>query len=476
MINYFPKYISSKAVTVYVAALIVVSMLFMSRIMLWYWFVFGLVEVLCFFYFSNILTKKWGNYSEKRFKKKVFTASLMIRIVYVIFSYWFFSYMYGDPFGASAADAIFYDSMGKFGHTLLSQGVFDFYEEFNHYAGSVALSDTGYPTYLSYVYFLTDDSIFFTRIIKAFMGAFLCVLIYKLATRNFGETTGRMAAIFCMLMPNLIYYCGFHLKEAEMIFLVVAFMERADNAIRSPKFTFSNLILPILLAGSLFFFRTVLGATALFAFFTAVFLTSQRVMQMNKRIVLGIWILVAIAYFMGGRIANEVEEVWQNRAENQSRSMEWRAERKGGNQFAKYAGAAVFAPMIFTIPFPTMLETPGQENQRMIHGGNFVKNIISFFTILAFFLLFFKWKTWKNHILILVFIGGYLAVIAQSAFAHSERFHLPVLPFALILAAFGVSQMTNKRYKQWFNWWTIVIFVAIVGWSWFKLAGRGMID
>ena len=60
---------------------------------------------------------------------------------------------------------------------------------------------------------------------------------------------------------------------------------------------------------------------------------------------------------------------------SQQQSMEWRAEREGGNQFAKYASKSIFAPMIMVIPFPTMVETPGQENQRMIHGGNYVKNI-----------------------------------------------------------------------------------------------------
>ena len=67
----------------------------------------------------------------------------------------------------------------------------------------------------------------------------------------------------------------------------------------------------------------------------------------------------------------------------------------------------------------------------------------------------------------------YLAVIALSAFAQSERFHLPALPFALLFAAYGVSQMRNKDIR-WFNIWLVFIFLANIGWSWFKLAGRGM--
>jgi len=44
----------------------------------------------------------------------------------------------------------------------------------------------------------------------------------------------------------------------------------------------------------------------------------------------------------------------------------------------------------------------------------------------------------------------------------------------LILAAVGISRMTN-RYKKYFWWWMGIIFIAIVGWNWFKLAGRGMV-
>ena len=473
MINFFPKYIANRAIMVYIAALFAVTVLFMRHAMSWYWFVFGLVAVLCFFHFSNVLTKKWGNYSQKLFTRKLFTTALIIRVVYVIFSYWFYTFMTGQPLEFYAADSAAYHRVGMFMARALSYGNWGVFAEI---MDDVGPSDTGFFSYLGVMYWIFGDSILIFRLIRTLLGAYMCVLVYKLAVRNFGETTGRMAAIFCMLMPNLIYYCGLHLKELEMVFLAVAFVERADYAMRSPKFTVGNMILPILLAGSLFFFRTVLGAAALFAFFVAVFLTSQRVMKMNKRIVLGILIIVTVGYFMGGRIAMEVEGFWADRDINQANSMEWRAQREGGNVFAEYAGAAIFAPLIFTIPFPAMHEVPLlHKNQRMIHGGNFVKNITSFFTILAIFLLFFKSKTWKNHILILTFTGAYLGIIALSAFAHSERFHLPALPFALILAAYGISQMTNKRYKMWFNWWSIFIFVACVGWNFFKLLGRGLV-
>ena len=149
---------------------------------------------------------------------------------------------------------------------------------------------------------------------------------------------------------------------------------------------------------------------------------------------------------------------------------------KGGNvqKFAKYAGAAVFAPMIFTIPFPTMTEVPGQENLKMIHGGNFVKNITSFFTILALFILLFS-GDWRKHVLPIAILCGYLVVLTFSSFAQSERFHLPSVPFAMMFAAYGISYMRNPKYKRWFRMWCVLMFIAAIAWNWFKLAGRGMI-
>lgn len=472
MLEYFPKHFTSKAITLYLVVLVLVNIAFMNHFMpLLYW-AFGIISVMAFFYFSNQFTRQWGIYSEKLFAKKLFRTALIIRIVYVVFSYYFYQAMTGVPFEFHAADVMFYNNMGEFGANQLLNGNFDLLTAFRTQDKGIAFSDSGYPYYLSIIYALTGNSILIARLFKALWSAWMCVLIYKLAARNFDESVARMAAIFCMLMPNFIYYCGIHLKETEMVFLAVFFLERADHLLRGKNYSFMSVFPVMLIGASLFVFRTPLGATAMFALFTTVFLSSKRVMKMNKKIVLGIWVFVVIVYFVGGTIATEIEELWQARQGNQETSMQWRATREGGNEFAKYASASVFAPMIFVIPFPTMVNTPGQDNQRMIHGGNYIKNIMAFFTIFALFLVV-KQRRWGDYLLIGSYTIGYLGVIAFSAFAHSERFHLPALPMILVMAAYGISQVTNKT-KRYYMFWLAFIFVAIVAWSWFKLAGRGL--
>jgi hypothetical protein len=169
--------------------------------------------------------------------------------------------------------------------------------------------------------------------------------------------------------------------------------------------------------------------------------------------------------------------MWETGASEQQNNMEWRSIRSGAlsQRFAKYAGASVFAPMIFTLPFPTMTDTPNQENQKLIHGGNFVKNIVSYFTIMSLIFLLFSGE-WRKYVLPLAVLCGYLVVLTFSNFAQSERFHQPILPFILLFAAYGINLMNNIKWiKQYFPYWCVLMFLAALAWNWFKLAGRGMI-
>lgn len=436
--------------------------------MKWYWIVFGLVEVIGFFYFSNTLTKKWSFISSKKFVKNIFLCTFLIRVAWVFFSYFFFNSMTGQPFEFHASDALHYHNESWW-FTAYPLSI----DSIEGYFGWAALSDRGYFIYLSTIYRIFGDSIIIVRLIKALLGAWTCVILYRFAVRTFGEEVGRIGAILYMLMPNLIYYTGLHLKETEMIFLLVAFIDRADYTLRSKDYSFFNIALCLLLGGLLFLFRTVLGVTAFFALFSAVLFSNAQVIKWKKRLMLFVWVIVAVLYFMGGRIMTEVEEIWMLRGENQQTNIEYRSTREGGNQLAKYASASIFAPAIFILPFPTMVETPLQESMRLLHGGYYVKNLMAFFTMFALIWVF-RNKKWRDYVLIGSFTIFYLIVIALSAFASSERFHLPVLPFELIMGAFAITKITNKT-KKYYDFYLVLLFLIVVGWNWFKLAGRGAI-
>ena len=330
MLNYFPKYFTSKAISLYLGVLVLCNLIFISHPLPLIWWAFGMVEVLSFFYFSNQLTRTWSTCTEKRFIQKLFQTALIIRIGWVVFSYFFYTFMTGQPFEFDAGDASGYHEEALWLVDMFHKGDIQAFLVFN----KGRMSDVGYPFYLGVQYWLTGGSIMIARLLKALYGAYTCVLIYKLANRNFGDSVGRMAAIFCMLMPNLILYTGLHVKETEMLLLTVAFVERADAMFRNKNFSFIEIAPPVILAGLLFFFRTVLGAAAIMALFTTLLFTSTKILGFGKRIILIVWILAVVGFFVGGTISTEVESVWAAREKNQENSMKMRSTEANGNKFA----------------------------------------------------------------------------------------------------------------------------------------------
>ena len=466
MVTFFPKQIASKGLVLYIASITIVSVMYVSYAIPWYFMLIGLAEVLLFFILASKYSKSWLKFSSNGFEKKVFWAAFFLRLVWVVFSYFFYIEQTGQPFEYGAADSQAYHDEAEW----LSNIDWDYVMDYLFYRRR-GYSDSGYPFYLTVLYKIVGVNIIIARIFKSIISAFMCVLIYRLASRNIGEEPARMAAVFAVLMPNLYVYCGLHLKETEMIFLEVAFLERTDAAMRSKKLKFWDVVVPLLLCGSLFLFRTALGAVAAMSFFTALLFSSKKVATKARKIKIAVWFIVAVMVVGGSAIVNEIEDLLQNRDTNQQRRRLEQTMR--GNQWAKYATGAVMAPMVFVLPFTTMVDT-GQYNQLVVHGGNFVRNFMGVFVLIGLFSAIFTKKNWRNFALIGSFTIFYFIVIALSAFANSERFLLPGLPGLLIIAAYGVSELTAKSFKFVKLWYFVVVMMQ-VGWAFFKLGSRGWV-
>lgn len=478
-----PDWFAIYAIATYALALLGVNLLYWEYATEWYFWLFGFMWVVGFFSLSVNFTRKW---SEKNFQKaksierKLFWTGFAIRILYATAIYFFYIEMTGQPFEFAADDSKGYVEVAQDwalywqgGHLL--QILIDT-------ATKAGYSDLGYPLFILIPMrlFSADVAILFTRWINAIFGAYTAVIIYRLTRRSMNESTARMAAIFCMLHPVLICYVGFSLKEVFMTWLVVLFIDMADQLLRSQKYNFATIAPIVLIGGSLFFFRTVLGMVAFMALFAALVLMSNKIVSVGRKIIMGLIIGGILLFSASDKILRDIQVITDTDVvEVQKNTMEKRyGSGKGnkeytGNNFANYAGAAVFAPMIFTIPFPTMVEaTIGQEDMRLIHGGNWMRNIMSGFVILAMLMLLLS-GDWRNYTLPLAMVLGYLAVLVFSAFAQSLRFHIPVMPFEMIFAAYAITQL-RSRHKRWYLYWCLFMVVACFAWNWFKLAGRGL--
>lgn len=465
IIYFLPKYYSKNAILAFFIALVICSFLFRSNILPLQWIAFSIIGLVGFFYFASRLTTKWSHFSEEKFKQSLFGTTFFLQLLWVIFSYYYFIYQTGQPFDFESADSITY-------HTSASDLAERGFAKIDSALWGMGLSDRGFPIYLSIIYMIFGNYVIIPRILNAFWGAWGAILIYKIAKRNFGESAGRIAGVFAMLLPNFIYYAGLHLKEPVMIFLLLAFMERADYLLRGNRITFLNIIIACLLGASLFFFRTVLGLSAIFALFSSLLLSKKTGVNWLNRLVLITWFLIITWMFLATRIQGEINYLIQGQ-DQQEVNMQYRAAREGGNELATYGTAVVFLPFMFVAPFPTLVNIESQQQQMLLAGAYFVKNIFSFFVILAL-ILFIKRKMLRKHILILSFAFSYLIILANSSFAISERFHLPVMPFLLIIASYGVTQISTRN-KKYFLPYLGLIIVLVIAWNWFKLAGRGAV-
>lgn len=467
MVSFFPKKIAYQAIIVYLIALVSVSLFYSAYAMRFGYMLLGVVFVTGFFLETQNCTQVWGKRSEKRFISDLFMLAVCLRLVWVVASYFYYIKTTGRPFEFDTADALGYHEEAKW---LVEEGwgtMMDYYFG----SGYHGLSDVGYPLYLTILYNIFGPVVIIPRIIKAFLSAYTCVLIYKLSSRTFEESTGRMAGIMAALMPNLIIYCGYHLKETEMLFLEVAFLERMDYLMRSRKTTPLNLLLPVAILASMFFFRTVFGAAAAFSFITAVVVSSVPAMRKGwKRTALIGWGVLSLVFFAGGRIVTEVESYWEGRGENIEKKRYEQTVR--GNQWAQYATEAVMAPMVFVLPFSTMVDVDQQYAQQTKHGGNFIRNFMGFFALLAI-IEAFRRKQWRDFSLIGAFVIGYLGVVSLSGFSNSERFLLPGLPCLIMMWAYGVSALRKWSFKL-LPYWCIVVFAMEFAWAYFKLGSRGL--
>lgn len=466
------------------------SMAFFYVIMLLCWMAFGYVpgfdlwivaaiSIPLFFYGGQSMSKSWSRTKEKQFVRNVFVAGLIIRIIWVLYCALVFNPEHHGTLYGDRADVDWYIPFAKDIALWISGDLDKSFPELMVFHGS-AIDDVGYPMWLALGYTIWGEwsEAFIHMLLKCFFTAYCAVSIYRVAKRHFGEGTARMAAIFVCLNPNMIYWCGNMFKEAEMVFLCCLAIDNFDKVLSAgKKFTIKNLLPGMLAATALMFFRTALGMVVFLAVFAHIVMASQRVMSMGKKILAGVLVASVLAVSMGDRIRMQSKELVESAQSNsQNTNMEWRGKREGGNSFAKYAGAAVFAPLIFTIPFPTFNQANEyQLLQVQLSGGSYIKNIFSFFVIMVMILMLISGE-WRKHVFILAYTVGYLMVLVMSNFAQSGRFHMPIWPMLMLFAAYGIQiAKGNGKMKRWFTLVLVAEVFICIAWNWFKLKGRGMI-
>ena len=197
MIPFLPKQIATRSIWIYLGTLAAVSLLLFHYAMGPEFITMGIVWVVGFFLLSAWYSQRWQSLSVKRFSAVVFLVALGLRVVWVLFSYWFFTASTGIPFEFAAGDSVWYYTEAVGNIRTPWRAVWNYL-----FTDSTTVSDSGYVFYLTFLAKIFGDSILLPRLVNSVLGAGTCVQLYYLAKRNIGEEGGRLAAILPVSCPT----------------------------------------------------------------------------------------------------------------------------------------------------------------------------------------------------------------------------------------------------------------------------------
>ena len=462
------RYIALYGVGVYLLALLVISMMFRDHALELKWMLWGIGEVLFFFVLTTVFYPRWKYDEPKKFWRKIFWVALAIRLLYVVLSYYYFKLSLGYAFDGPG-DAVGYYNRSVYLSRYIRRGDFGIAIDFLK-GYSMGFSDHGYLIWLTLLHTIFGRGVLVARVFKALMSAYLCIVVYKLASRTFGERTGRLAAVMCVFMPILIQLTGMHIKEMEMIFLSILALERMDYLIRSKKYTFWNILFPILLVGLSFGFRTVIGMCLIFAFIVFVILSPNNLVKRRTKIITLSITAAVFLIFLFTVIGSEMKIIYRlnfSGADYMAKKYESMGLKYGEISKSKY-----LFPGAFVLPLSPMVDVSPDHN-KLIHGSTYVKNFLAFFAMLAI-VIAIRQKKWRDFSLIGAYELSYLAIIMFTFTSNSERFHEPAIPLILVMAAYAMTHLRRKDLKIFYVYCG-VLFVALFVWNWLKLSARGLV-
>ena len=467
--NKLLRHIFFIGIGLYLAALLTISLAFRDFALQLKWMLWGIGEVLFFFLFTIVFYPRWKKDDPKRFWRKVFWTAFAIRAVYAFVMCYYYYWETGIAFEYDAADSIWYHPAAAYLSKCVRGGYISYvFKYLNAY--TMGYSDQGYVLWLTLVYTIFGRSWLVPRLFKALMHAYLCIVVWKLGSRTMGERTGRLAAVMCVFMPILIQTCGLHTKEAEMIFLSIFALERMDYLIRSKKYTFWNILVPILLTVLTFGFRTIIGMCLIFAFLVFVLLSSKDLVGRKGKIVIASSVVVVFFVFLFSPVGREIKII--NRLKFTDLNYQSEKYETMGMRHGELAKSYYLAPGAFVLPLAPMVEESPDHN-KMIHGSTYVKNFLAFFAMLAI-VIAFRQKKWRDFSLIGAYEFSYLAIIMFSFAANSERYHEPAIPLLVLMAAYAMTHLCHKDLKIFYVYCGL-LFVALFVWNWLKLSARGLV-
>lgn len=467
--NNWPLAFSKRAIIYSIVVPIIISLLYPSFFIPVGLYTIGIIIVAFFFLGLSHFTKSWSTLPYRVFEAKLFRYSFLFRFIYVFYLY---ALVYvidplSFPFELNAADSWVYHNAA----VVLSKTSFsDFFNVLPDLMKS--RSDYGYPIYQGIIYSIFGPYTLPVRLINCFLGSYTVVLLSRITHHIFTEKHARIAGIIAMLFPSLLWFGAIQLKETLMLFITVLAFYQAIDLHSKNRLSLKSLIVIVLSVTFLFYFRTfhaVLVMLSIIIYFSLNWVRNLSV----KKLVIIVTISSSVVVVMNSiGLFSDVEAQYNDKENIFTRNLQGEVNLLRNISFKEAAVAPLVIIGSFITPFPSFLDTEKRQMPIIARFQNeMVRNLLYYFAILGVIICFKK--SFKKTSILLFFIFSYLYVITAAANSFQDRFHLPMVPFIIIMMSVGIVESKVKWIHRW-NWYIVFIFVAHISWSIFKLIIRGL--
>jgi len=416
-------------------------------------------------------SKAWQN--NDSFIQRLFLHSVLYRSIGIGFLY-LLTYFY-DP-GNLPMEVYAQDSWNyHFSGTMVADAL----EEESPISMALASiwkseTDYGFATIIGFIYYIFGKNIVLIKLFNALLGSLTVIRIYQITRITYDEQRARLAGIITMLMPALLWFTGFYLKETTLIFLIANIGYLTYRIILRKKFRVLNSLLILCHFGIIFYFRVVLAPLLIMC--TILQILCHKSSNRNYKIssILISILFVCGSYFVMTELGmnKHIESAIEASQDQFGNELSDTSKKRGVTYAAAIISPLLIAAAIIT-PFPSLLDFEATQLGIYAHFQNeIVRNCLYFFVFLG---LYNVYKTKNSGA---IFIGGfsitYIIILAVSGISFQDRFQILALPFLIIFMADGMATQYPKRNKHWIHYLS-GIFIVILMWNLFKLSNRGLI-
>lgn len=420
---------------------------------------------------SYVCFVEWAYLKSRVFKFYLFFGSFVIGLLSVVSLQILFYIDHGDGFGFNAQDSLKYFDNARAIASNIRSGQ-DWLSNIYPY---IKLEDSGFPMLGGALFFIFQESIYVLILLNIFLKGMSSIYVYKIGILVLGELESRFASILFMLIPASYYYVGVFLKETFMVYLLLfcvfhimlIFGNKAgklpQNRSKSIGVSASKIIVTMILMLMIRPANTMLLVVVIF--FNYIF--QKRSLNIQS-VLLAIMLLLSIAFLVNSPLTQDSLDLIDKSSTQFENSIEFQANREGGNTLATNASVALLYPLSFVGPLPTIIQTQGQEHYWIHMAGNY------YLATMSIFLLFALWRAFRqrDNSLLFLLVTGYLLMMTIAGHSTSVRRYLPIVPFVIIMIPYGIAYLKKNIVLIYFIYSIFVAFL-IFSWNYFKLVGRG---